>query len=119
MSFSGALRSVNRHGVIYVCLALFAAVCVGAHVAAAFRVDACEGRFLLMNERTIRGMALIEFMRQNLWFPLLYGLLAVAGVLYLQIRGYPRWVPWLYAAILCLPCCWYLSVTAYIGGKVI
>jgi hypothetical protein len=119
MPCSKLVWSLNRHGTIYLCLAVFAAFCVGAHMLAVIKIVACDGHFMVMNQQTINNMALIEFIDSNLWFPVAYAIFTFAGVFFLQMRNQPEWTWWLWSAMLCTPFALYLSACMYIGGKFI
>ena len=119
MTFKQILRSINHNFFVHFCLLVFLGLCVLCHLSATFKIDMSGGHFTLMNERTVKSLALIQFIGTNLWFPVLYGLVTFGGVFYLQVRGHPRWAYWLYAAVLCLPFWFYMSACAYIGGKFI
>jgi hypothetical protein len=109
--------AVNRYVAIYICLAMFAALCVGAHMLAVMMIAACDGHFLVMNEQTTHNMALIAFMDSNRWFPGLYAILTFGGVFVMQMRKNPEWAWWLWCVMLCAPFTLYLLACGYIAIK--
>ena len=117
MTIRQAWRAVNRHAAVWVCLALFAAACVAAHLFAVFRIDLCDGQFALMDQMTVRSLALVGFVRGHPWLPCLHALLTAGGVLAMQWRGHPEWAWWLWSAALCSPFAVYVCACAHIGGK--
>ena len=119
MTFRQAWHAVNRHAAIYICLAFFAAICRATHFVAVMRIEACDGQFTIMDEGTMRNLALIALIRSNPWFPWLYAFLTAGGVAFMQLRKYPEWGWWLWSVVLCSPFALYLSVCGYIGMKFI
>lgn len=108
-----------RYASIYIWLAFFAGICFALHFFAVFRMDLCNGQFMLMNWRTVRNLTLIGFIRSHAWFPCVYALFTLGGVLFMQLRKYPEWAWWLWSAVLCAPFGFYCTVCLYIGGKFI
>ena len=117
MTLSNLWCSVNRHTGIYVCLTIFAAICVATHMLAVMVIGGCNGHFVNMNEQTIHNMALIAFLDSNPWFPGLYALLTFGGVLVMQVRKNPAWAWWLWSVMLCAPFALYFSACSYIALK--
>ena len=117
MKVKTVLIAINRHAAIYVCLALFFALCWLIHHLALLRMEMCNRQFLLMNDRTVRAMAVIDLIAANSWWAIAYIVLVVAAVAFLQIRGYQPWTYWAIAMFFCLPCIVYWWPCIYIGGK--
>jgi hypothetical protein len=82
-------------------------------------MEMCDRQFALMNDRTLRAMALIDWVAANWWLAAAYAFLPVACVAFLQIRGRPSWTYWPAAALFCLPCVVYWVPCAYIMGKLL
>lgn len=117
MTFRQAWHAVNRHAAIHICLTFFALICLTMHTLAVMKIDVCGGQFTIMNERTVRNLALIALIKSNPWFPWLYALVTAGGVVFMQLRKYPEWGWWLWSVVLCSPFALYLGVCAYIGIK--
>ena len=107
------LREINRHAAIYVCLAVFFAFCWFIHFAAYLKMGACNRQFAVMNDETLRAMALIDWITVHFWLAIAYVLLVIASVAFLQIRGRRPWTHWVAALSLCGPCLLYWSACMY------
>jgi hypothetical protein len=112
------LRAIGKHANIHICLAVFFALSWLIHHLAYGRMEMCDRQFSLMNDRTLRTMALIDFVAANPWLAIGYALLAPAAVVFLQVRGRPAWTCWVAAAAFCLPWIPYWNACVYIAvGK--
>ena len=80
-------------------------------------MEICHRQFVVMNVRTLRTMALIDWVAGHWWLAMAYFVLVVAAVAFLQIRGRPAWTYWLTAALFCIPCVAYWFPCAAIAGK--
>lgn len=118
MRVGTVLRTIGKHANIHVCLAVIFAFSWFFHYMAYMRMEMCNRQFFVMNDRTMRTMALIDYMAANPWLAIAYAFLAFAAVVFLQIRVRPPWTCWLTAAAFCAPCIVYWSACAYIAvGK--
>ena len=111
------IRAINKHAAIYVCMAVFFALCLFSHYLARLAMEICNRRFLVMNGKTLRAMALIDWVDSHSWLAIGYAFLVVASVAFLQIRGRPPWSYWGTAALFCIPCFAYWLPCALIAGK--
>ncbi len=115
---SGALfRAIKRHAAIYVCLAVFFALCWFSHYLARRAMEICDRHFPAMNGKTLRAMALIDWVAAHWWLAAAYVFLVVAAIAFLQIRGRPPWTYWVTAALFSIPCFAYWLPCAFIAGK--
>ena len=89
------------------------------HQMAVAKMQLVDRQFLVMNEKTVHNMALIDFISQNLGFVVLYFGCFVAALFYLGMRKCPRWSVWGTGIIFALPCLVYLRVCGYITNKFI
>ena len=119
MKVGTILAAINRHAAIYVCLAVFFAFCWFLHFAASLRMEICNRQFGLMNDKSLRAMALIDWVADHSWMAIAYVFLVVASIAFLQIRGRPAWSCWLTAALFCIPCIVYWLPCLYICGKLL
>ena len=121
MTFKQCLRLkvINQEGYIYLCLGLFAALGYFLHLVAAAKIGISGGEFIIMNQRTEHNILLIGLVQANAWIPALHALLAIGGVIFLQLRGHPRWTLWMWSATICAPWVLYLDACVHIGGKFI
>jgi hypothetical protein len=113
------LGAINRCAAIHVCLAVFFAFCWVTHYAAVLKMQFFNRQFALMNDKTLRAMALIDWVAANWWLAVAYAFLAVASVAFLQFRGRPRWTWRVTALVFCIPCVVYWQPCAYIAGKLL
>ncbi|MGA2035641.1 MAG: hypothetical protein ABSG68_25615 [Thermoguttaceae bacterium] len=119
MEIGTIFKAINKHGAIYGYLALFFAFCWFIHFAASMKMEGCNRQFALMNDRTLRAMALIDWVPTHSWLVLAYVLLVVASVAFLQVRGQRSWTYWATAVVYCIPCVVYWLPCAYIAGKLL
>jgi hypothetical protein len=119
MKIAMILKAINRHAGIHASLALFFAFCWMTHHVAFLKMEGCGRQFALMNDRTMRVMALIDWVTAHSWLVIAYTLLPFASVAFLQIRGRPPWTCWVVVVVYCIPCVMYWSACAYIAGKLI
>jgi hypothetical protein len=113
------LGAINRYAGIYVCLALFFGFCWFLHFAATIKAECCKGGLCLINDQTLRAVALIDWVSSHSWLAIAYFLPFIACVAFLQIRGRPRWTWSLTAVLFCIPCVVYWLPCLYIFGKLI
>ena len=113
------LAAINRHAAIYVCLAVFFAFCWFLHFVASLKMEICNRQFGLMNDKSLRAMALTDWVADHSWMAIAYVFLVVASIAFLQIRGRPAWTCWLTAALFCIPCIVYWLPCLYIFGKLL
>lgn len=109
-------RAINKHA-IYVCLAVFFGLCWISHYLARLAMEICNRQFLAMNAKTLRAMALIDWVATHGWLALTYVLVVVAAVSFLQIRGRPPWTYWVTAVLFCIPGFAYWVPCVFIAGK--
>lgn len=119
MKIGPTFKAINRHAAIHECLAVFFAFCWFLHFAASIKMECCKRGLCVINDSTLRAMALIDWVGAHWWLAVAYALLAVASIAVLQIRGRPAWTWWLTAAVYCIPCIVYWSPCAYIAGKLL
>lgn len=117
MKIGTILKAIYWNAGIYVCLAVFFALCWAFHHLAFLRMECSHRQFLLMNDETLRAMALIDWVAVNSWIAIAYVVLVVAVVVFAQIRGHPAWTYWLTTVILCIPCVLYCGKCMYITLK--
>jgi len=110
-------RTSKKHAAIYVCLAVFFALCWFGHYLARLAMEACNRQFLAMNGKTLRAMALIDWVAAHAWLALAYVFVVVAAVVFLQIRGRAPWTYWVTAALFCIPGFVYWLPCVFIAGK--
>jgi hypothetical protein len=108
------LRAIKRHAAIYACLAIFFAFSWLIHYSAFLKMEGCHRQFALMTDRTLRAMALIDWVTANAWIAMAYVVLVVAAVAFAQFRGHPAWTYRLAALILCTPFLLYCGKCVYI-----
>ena len=114
---SGVLfRAITKHA-IYVCMAVFFALCWFSHYLARLAMEICNRQFLAMNGKTLRAMALIDWVAAYSWLAIAYVFLVVASVAFLQFRGRPPWTYWVTALLFSIPCFAYWLPCAFIAGK--
>jgi hypothetical protein len=120
MRVGTVLRTIGKHANIHVCLVVIFALSWFLHYMASMRMEMCNGQFRVMNDQTMRTMALIDFIAANFWLAIVYAFLVFAAVVFLQIRARPPWIWWLTAVAFCAPCIVYWSACAYIAvGKLL
>jgi hypothetical protein len=117
MKIGTILKAINRNAAIYVCLAVFFALCWFFHQMAFLRMEGSHRQFIVMNDRTLHAMALIDWVAANLWLAIAYIVLVVAAVIFAQVRGHPAWTYWLTAVILSIPYVLYCGKCVYIMLK--
>jgi hypothetical protein len=66
MKIRTILRAINRYAAIHVCLAVLFAFCWLIHHLAFRKMEMCDRQFAVMNDRTLRALALID------WVPCAY-----------------------------------------------
>ena len=116
---SGAiLRAMNRQA-IYVCLAVFFALCWFSHCLARLAMETCKRQFLVMDGKTFRAMALVDWVAAHWWLAAAYVFLVLASVAFLQVRGRPAWTYWVTAMLFCIPGFAYWLPCAYLAGKLL
>jgi len=111
------LKAINKHGAIHACLSAFFAICWLAHRVALLRMEGSHRQFLVMNDRTVYAMGLIDCVAANRWAAVAYAALIVSAVAFAQFRRHPAWSSWLTALILCIPCALYCWKCLYIALK--
>ena len=110
-------RASKRRAAIYVCLAVFFALCWFSHYLARLAMDICGRHFPAMNVKTLRAMALIDWVAAHAWLALAYAFVVVAAVVFLEIRGRAPWTYWVTAVLFCIPCFAYWLPCVFIAGK--
>jgi hypothetical protein len=119
MRVSRALSGLNRHSASVFLLALFLGFCVLAHFTALARMEGAGRHFAIMDARTVREMAVIDFVHGNVWIVIAYTVVFAGSLLWLEIRGFARWWLWAAFAVFALPCAAYSWGCVHIGGKFI
>jgi hypothetical protein len=119
MKIGTILKTINRNAAIYVCLAVFFAFCWFTHYMAVLRMESSNKQFAVMNDETLRAMALIDSVAAHSWLAIAYVVMVVAAIAFAQVRGHPAWAYWLTALILCIPCVLYCGKCAYIALKLV
>jgi hypothetical protein len=109
MKIGTVLKAINRHAAIYVCLAVFFALCRFFHHLARLTLEICNTdahwrEWALANDRMMKATALIDWVAAHSWLAIAYVVLVVAVVAFAQVRRHPAWTYWLTAVILCIPC---------------
>ncbi len=114
------LKTIGRHANVHLCLTAVFAFSWFLHYMAVMRMEMCDRQFAVMNNRTMRTMALIELVGANYSLAIAYAILTVSAVAFLQIRGRPAWTCWLTAAVFVVPCVVYWFACTYIAvGKLL
>jgi hypothetical protein len=119
MQILAALKWINRHSASSVLLLLLLSASTFAHVLARVRMDMASRQFAIMDDRTIRQMGLIDFMHAHYWVAIAYAAVYLGSLLWLEIRGAPRWAVWVTFGLLALPCLVYAGACLRIGNKFI
>ena len=117
MKVGAILTVIRRHAGIYVCMAVFFAFCWLIHYAALLKMEICDRQFAVMNDGTLKAMALIDLVAAHPCLAIAYVALAFVSVAFLQVRRRPRWTWWGSALVYGIPCVVYWSPCAYIAGK--
>ena len=117
MQRGAPVTAISRHAAIYVCMVAFFALCWFSHYMARLTMEICNRQFLVMNAKTLRAMALIDWVAGHSWLAVAYVFLVVASVAFLQIRRRPPWTYWVTAALFSIPCFAYWLPCAFIAGK--
>ena len=108
--------SWRKQAVIHVCLGLLFASCWLIHHLASLRMEAVRRDFVLLSNRAIRAMSVLDFVAARGWLAIAYVALVFAAVGFLQVRGRPPWTHWLAALLFCIPCMLYWAACAYVAG---
>ena len=119
MQILTALKWINRHSASSVVLLLLLGASTFAHVLAHLRMDMANRQFAIMDDRTIREIAVIDFMHAHYWVAIAYAVVFFATLLWLEIRSAPRWAVWVMFCLLALPCLVYAGACLRIGNKFI
>jgi len=109
-------RAINRHA-IYVCMAVFFGLCWFSHYLARLAMEIYNRHFLAMNAKTLRAMALIDWVAAHGWLAMAYVFLVVTAVSFLQLRRRPPWTYWVTAILFSIPCFAYWVPCVFIAGK--
>ena len=117
MKVGAILAAIWRHAVVHACLATLFAMCWFTHHVALLRMEICDRQFAMMNNRTWKSMALIDWVTAHSWLAIAYIVLAFVSVAFLQARRRPAWTWWVTALVYGIPCAVYWSPCAYIAGK--
>jgi len=109
MKIGTILKAIYWNAGIYVCLALFFAICSFFHHLARLTIEICNRdadwrEWELTNGRMMKATALIEWVAAHSWLAITYVVLVVVAVAFAQVRGHPAKTYWLTALILCIPC---------------
>jgi uncharacterized membrane protein YecN with MAPEG domain len=94
---------MKRHKASSVGLPLLAVVGAGAHFLARFRMERSGRQFAFMDPITVRHMPLIDTMHAHLGYAVGYAAVFLGTLLWLELRGAPRWVIWITFALLSVP----------------
>jgi hypothetical protein len=117
MNSRASSGATKRHAAIYVCLAVFFALCFFSHYLARLTMERCNRQFAVMNDKTRNTMILIDWVAANAWLAIAYCFVVVACVGFLQLRRRPPWTYWLTAAFFSIPGFAYWVPCAYIATK--
>src|SRR5450631_69486 len=115
MKFFATAKWVNRHCSSLVLAASLLLPCGVEHIMALARMDSVNRQFPIMNLRTERGMATIDFLNDNRWIAWVFAVAFIGSLLYLELRAAPRWSVWLVFFSFTAPCIFYLIGCAYIN----
>ena len=107
------------NGVLHFLVLALGGVCLLGHCLARARMEAGHRQFPVMEPRTIRSMAVIDFLHQHWAMPYLYLVVFVGSLIYLEWRNAPRWSQWVVFFFFALPAITYFIGCVRIGGKVI
>jgi len=108
----------GRFAGVYVCLALIFLLTCFTHFVAQMKLE-LAGQFILINERTLKAMALVQWVAAHPGLALAYVMLACGSIAFLQARGRPRWSWWCTALLYCIPCVIYWVPCGYVAGKLL
>jgi hypothetical protein len=116
MSFRLNLKWIERHKTSTALLALMVICCAIAHSVAVSRITLLSS-FPVANlpTRLIRNIAGIQFINAIWSFPLVYLLIFVGTLLYMEFRSTPRWAVWISFVLLSIPIVAYLLICLRLG----
>ena len=112
-------RALNRYVAHPVLVVFLFAFCVSCHKLALWQMGLCNRNFIVMDTETVHNMALIDFVGNNYPLAIIYLVFFEGLLLFLAIRGCPRWSIWITFLVLSMPCLMYMYVCAFISGKMI
>ncbi len=111
MSTWQSLKWINGHGAACVVLALLLLGCLALHHMAFATVTIFSDiPHLTWPPRVLRSMAGVQFFQANWWFALPHLLLFFGALIYMEVRGSPRWAVWCTFLFMSLPIFAYASV---------
>ena len=101
---------------IYLIYAFFMITFLSFHLLAMRQINISGGKFAYMDDKTNNAIVLIRYFDTHRWIPLIYLILTLSAIIYLQIRQKNLY---LYCAItiIFLPCIYYFSFCFHICGK--
>ena len=117
MAFVAIVKWLNRPTVALVGAMSLLGICGFAHFLALVKMDVVERKFPIMNPSTEHNMVLIDFLNGHRWFVVVFILMFIGSLLYLELRNAPRWSVWLTFFAFAAPCLEYLMVCGYIANK--
>jgi hypothetical protein len=117
VAFFAIVKWLNQRATTVVTAILLVELCSFTHFLALTKMDVVERKFPIMNPRTEHNMSLIDFLNGHRWFVVVFILMFIGSLLYLELRNVPRWSVWLTFFLFAAPCLMYLIVCAYISNK--
>ena len=87
------------------------------HWSARFRMDMANRQFVLMDDRAVREMTIIDFIHGHLWILAPYAAVFFGCLLWLEFRSAPRWSVWVSFIIFTLPFLAYARACLHISNK--
>ena len=89
------------------------------HFDAHSRMELAHRHFAIMDDKTISEMKIIDFLHDNYWIAIAYGVTYLGFMLSLVRRNQPRWIIWGTFLLLMQPALPYMAICFKIGGKFI
>ena len=117
MKFFATAKWVNRHSSSLILAAFLLLLCGVTHIMVLARMDFVKRQFPIMNLRTERSMAIIDFLNGNRLIAWVFIIAFISSLLCLELRAAPRWLVWLVFFSFAAPCGAYWMICAYIGGS--
>lgn len=111
------LTTIFRCACVHVGMAAWFAASWFLHSLAWLRMEGTGRQFLHMDDRTLKAMALIDWVQANAGLAIGYAALAFVSIAFLQVRGRPAWTWWLTAAVYAIPCMLYWVPCARVAVK--
>jgi hypothetical protein len=119
MRISDALKWFNRHGATSVSFIVLFGACAWFDFIARIRMDLANRQFVIMDNRTLRELRVIDLVREHHWLAITYFAVFFIGLLWLEFRAAPRWAVWIIFILFALPALFYAQACMHISNKFI